>query len=111
MGHPDPIARFNECWSECMGDYPFLWGAIGLTPAGLLNLKIPGERNFGKSPWTSLDRRFGKKPKGGAEVKRGTIGRTKNLGKAGSLVTAVSVWAAGYLTGAALCCFGECMEE
>ena len=74
----------------------------------LFNLKKLSEVQPGASSWTTIDRRLPKwmKPnvKAGAEVSRGTVGRTKFLGRYGTALVAVGAGATAYAMTARLRC-------
>jgi hypothetical protein len=96
-----------DCISTCLLNYPGSWIYLGaLSP--LANLKTPSEyasarrRSPKASPWTSLDRRLGLKPKGGATT------RGKPIGKGGSIAIGMGAFAAGYFLGALANCSLKC---
>jgi RHS repeat-associated protein len=114
----DPVSGIDpkglwtkDCISKCLLNYPGSWIYLGPEFAPLLNLKLPGERrrgfggSRGKSMWTSLDRRFGLKPRGGV------LHRNKPVGKLGTVVIVVGGVSVGYFLGALATCSLECCNS
>ncbi len=96
-----------DCISSCLLHYPYSWIYLG-TLSPLSNLKTPSEyasarrRSTKASPWTSLDRRFGLKPRGGA------ITRGKPVGRLGTIAVGMGAFATGYFLGALANCSLKC---
>jgi len=101
----DPSGK--DCISKCLLNYPGAWIYFG-TLGPLLNLKTPSEyfsakkRSPKASPWTSVDRRFGSNPKGGATA------RGKPIGKGGTTAIGIGAFGAGYFLGALANCSLKC---
>jgi hypothetical protein len=102
-----------ECWLTCLSEDPLLPDLLIGIGGPAVNLKRPGERRPGASPWTSVDRRLppwtGANPNAGATVTRGTIERVKCVGRYGTVAAAVGAFTAGYAVGAAGRCWVECL--
>ncbi|ADV45614.1 RHS repeat domain-containing protein [Nitratifractor salsuginis] len=109
LGDPVDLVdpRGTDCISKCLLNYPGSWIYLGsLSP--LANLKTPSEfasarrRSPNASPWTSVDRRFGLKPRGGA------ITRGKPIGKLGTIAIGIGAFSTGYFLGALANCSLKC---
>jgi RHS repeat-associated protein len=98
----------GNCFQQCISDYPLLSSLAPFSFLPVVNLKLPTEVKQNASAFTTIDRRLpgwtGSKVRAGATVTRGTIGRTKYIGRYGTAVVAIGVFATSYSATAAASC-------
>jgi len=91
---PAPQYKNPSDAEKCVADNPALRYVAPLSLVSLANMKTPSEWRPGASKWTSVDRRipdFSRADiESGMPVGRGTLGRTKFIGRLGTIAMFIS---------------------